>query len=88
MIHINSKAKAERRKLWSDITRATYPPKIIFYLGKVWNKQTKNSGVGRLPTTQKTGIILIGSQNTLLVLHAEKLVSLVTDHFWYGPADK
>ena len=44
-------------------------------------------GVGRLPTTPKTDTILIGSQNILVVLNAEKLVSLGTDHFWYGPAE-
>ena len=57
-------------------------------LVKGWNKQNKNSVVGILPTIQNNDTILLGSQNTLVVLHAENLVSLVTNHFWCGPANK
>ena len=57
-------------------------------LVKGWNKQSKNGGVVRLPTIQNTENLLLGSQNTLVMLHAEKLVTLGTDHFWYGPENK
>ena len=57
------------------------------YSVKGWNNQSKNSGVGRLLTIQKTDTLLIGSQNTLIVLHSERLGSLGTDHVWYEPAD-
>ena len=50
-------------------------------LVKGCNKQNKNGGVGRLPKIQKTDTLLLGSQNTLVVLHAEKLVSLGTNNF-------
>ena len=56
-------------------------------LVKGWNKQNKNSGVGRLPTIKNTNTLLLGSQNILVVLQAENLVILGTDHFWYGPAN-
>ena len=38
-----------------------------------------------IPTIPKTDTLLLGSQNTLVVLHAEKLVSLGNNNFWYGP---
>ena len=57
-------------------------------LVKGWNKQNENSGVGRLPTIQKTETLLLGSHNNLVMLHAETLVSSGTEHFWYGPANK
>ena len=57
-------------------------------LVKGWNKQNENSGVGRLPTIQNTGTLLLGSQNTLVMLHTEKLVSSGTDYFWYEHANK
>ena len=37
---------------------------------------------------QKTYTPLLGSQNTLVILNAEKLGSLGTNLFRYGPADK
>ena len=43
--------------------------KAKIFLVKVWNKQSKNSGVGRLPTIQKTDTLLLGSQNNLVMLH-------------------
>ena len=58
------------------------------FLVKVRNNQNKNSGFGRLTTTQKTYTLLLDSQNILVVSHAEKLVSLGTNRFWYGSADK
>ena len=58
------------------------------FLVKVQNKQNKNGAVGRLPEFQKTDNLLVGSQITLVVLHAEKLVSSGTDHFRYRPADR
>ena len=42
----------------------------------------------RLPTIQKTETLLLGSYNNLVVLNDEKLVSLGTNHFWYGPDNK
>ena len=45
------------------------------------NKQNKNSGVDILATIQETDNILLVSHNALVVLHAGKLVSLVTGHF-------
>ena len=77
LIHIASKA--------SHIYLSS---KTNIYLIKGWNKQSKNTRVGRLQTIQKTDTLLIGLQITLVMLHAEKLVILVTNHFWYGPADK
>ena len=35
--------------------------------------------------SKKNDTLVLGSQNTLAVLHAEKLVSSGTDHFLYGP---
>ena len=57
-------------------------------LVKGWKNQNKNIGVGTLPTIPKTETILLGSLKNLVVLHAEKLVSLVTNCFWYVPAEK
>ena len=54
-------------------------------LVKGWNEKNKNNGIGRLPTIQNTDTLLLGSQNTLAVLHSEKLVSSGTNDFWYGP---
>ena len=51
-------------------------------------QENENSGVGIITTTPNTDTILLGSQNTLVMINAEKLVILVTDQFWYGPADK
>ena len=45
------------------------------YLDKGWNNKNKNNGVGRLPTIPNTDTLLLGSQNTLVVLHTGKLVS-------------
>ena len=50
-------------------------------LVKAWNEQIINSEVGILPINQRTDTLLLGSQNTLVVIHAEKLVSSGTDHF-------
>ena len=62
--------------------------KIKNIRAKASKKQNKNDGVGKLPTIQKTYTLLTGLQNTLVVIHAENIVSLGTGHFWYGLADK
>ena len=58
------------------------------YLVRGWKKQSKNSEVVRIRTIQTTDTLPLGSQNTLVVLHSEKLASLGTYHVWYGPAYK
>ena len=59
--------------------------KTNIYLVKGYNKQSNISLVCILPKIQKTDTLLLDSQNTLVVLHAEKLVSLFINHLWYGP---
>ena len=58
------------------------------YLVKGWSKQSKNSEVGRILKIYKTDTLLLGSHNTLVVIHDEKLVSLGSNYVWYGPVDK
>ena len=58
------------------------------YLGKGWNKQNTNSGVGILPKIPRTETTLNSSHNTLVLLHAEKLVRSGTDNLRYRSSDK
>ena len=72
LMHIAIKDRTNRRKILFS--------KIESPLFKGWKKQRNNSGVGILPTIKKTDTVLLGSWNTLFVPHADKLVSLGTNH--------
>ena len=61
-------------------------PRLTYIKGR--RIKNKNSGVGGLPAITNTDTLLLGSHNTLVVLNDYMLVSLVTNHFWYGTADK
>ena len=74
----NIKARTRRGTMWSNRSKATYPPKNNSWLVKGRNKQNKNSGDGIIPKIQKTDTLLLGSQNTLVMIHAEMLVSSFT----------
>ena len=55
--------------------------KIKNIRAKAPKNKNKNNEVVRLATAQKTDTIQLGSHNTLVVLHAEKLLSSGTNHF-------
>ena len=55
--------------------------KIKNIRAKAPKNKNKNNEVVRLATAQKTDTIQLGSHNTLVLLHAEKLLSSGTNHF-------
>ena len=80
--------RAIQCKMWSNRSKDTYPPQPIINYVKDGTSNNKNCGVGKLPTIPKTDNPILCSQNTLVVLRTEKLVSLDTNHFWYVTSDK
>ena len=88
LIHKYIKAGTIRRNMCSNRAKANYSPKPRVTWVKYVTRNNKNIGVGRIPTTPKTDIPLIGSNNTPVVLHTEILVSLGTNHLRYVTVEK